>query len=117
MINFIIIIIIANGGVYAFGDNTYGELGIEGVLSLEKPTKVTFFDSIKEKVKKICVGARHSLVLLENGVVYAFGDNSESQCTGSSTRYPKPVKINWESKELIVDIFSNYNHCVFVTSN
>jgi len=63
------------------------------------------------------VGARHSLVLLENGVVYAFGDNSESQCTGNLTRYPKPVKINWESKELIVDIFSNYNHCVFVTSN
>ncbi len=91
-------------------------MGIEGVSTIEKPTKIYFFDSIEVQVKKISVGARHSLVLLDNGLVYAFGDNSEGQCTGNGTRYAKPVKLNWESKEIIVDIFSNYNHCLFVTS-
>lgn len=108
-------LILDNDGIaYSFGNNTYGELGID-CISLEKPTKISFFDSLG-KIKSISTGARHTFALLENGDVYAFGDNSDGQCTGNATKYSKPTKINFESKERIVDIFSNYNHCVLITN-
>ena len=74
-----------------------------------------FFDEKNlSKISKIAVGARHSLVLLKDGDLYAFGDNSDGQCTGFSTRYAIPTKIIFDQKEKIVDIFCGYNHCMIV---
>jgi alpha-tubulin suppressor-like RCC1 family protein len=67
-------------------------------------------------IKKVSVGARHSLILLDNGNLYAFGDNSEGQCAGGMSRYPSPVKIDVESKEKIIDVYSGYNHNLVVMS-
>lgn len=103
------------GNVYAIGDNTYGELGIIGVSTVEKLTRIPF--EFSSKVKKISTGARHSLVLLDNGELYVFGDNSEGQCTGYNTRYSSPIKVEIESTEKIVDIYSGYNHNLIVMSN
>ena len=101
--------------MYSIGDNTYGELGADCISSVEKPTKASFnFDSA---IKKVSAGARHSLILLESGSLYAFGDNSEGQCSGVSTRYSKPIKIEIESKEKIVDVYSGYNHNLIILNN
>jgi hypothetical protein len=53
---------------------------------------------------------------LDNGNLYAFGDNSEGQCAGALTRYPYPVKIEVESREKIIDVYSGYNHNLIVMS-
>ena len=66
------------------------------------------------KISKIAVGARHSLVLLKDGNLYAFGDNSDGQCTGFCTRYTTPTKIIFDKKERIIDIFCGYNHCMIL---
>lgn len=100
------------GQLLAWGDNTYGELGIEKSLFVEHPTLVKSFE---QKIKKITAGARHSLVMDENNKVWAFGDNSEGQCTGEGTRLVIPQEIHFESKEKIVDIFSGYSHCLLLT--
>ncbi len=68
-------------------------------------------------IKKVSTGARHSLVLLENGFLYAFGDNSEGQCAGSQTRYNTPVKISLDTLDKIVDVFSGYNHNLIVLAS
>ncbi len=65
-------------------------------------------------IEKIAVGARHSLILLKDGDLYAFGDNSDGQCTGYTTRYPSPVKISFDNKEKIVDVYSGYTHCLII---
>ena len=96
----------------SWGDNTYGELGIENSLFAEHPIKLTFFE---QKIKKITTGARHSLILDEFNKVFAFGDNSEGQCTGAGTRIVTPTHIQFESKELVMDIYSGYSHCVLLT--
>ena len=75
----------AYGGVYAWGDGTYGELGLPAEdLPIEHPTSLTFFNKIK--VKKIAAGARHTLILDNEGNIYAMGDNSEDQCAISGRR-------------------------------
>jgi alpha-tubulin suppressor-like RCC1 family protein len=105
---------IVEGGVYAIGDNTYGELGLDNIPLAETFTRVTF--SFDGAIKKISTGARHSLVLLDNGDLYAFGDNSEGQCTGLNTKYNFPIKIDIEVREKIIDIYSGYNHNLLVMS-
>lgn len=68
------------------------------------------------KISKIAVGARNSLVLLKNGDLYAFGDNSYGQCTGVLSRYITPTAIFFDKKAQIVDIFCGYNHCMILLS-
>lgn len=112
--------------MYAIGDNTYGEIGIDDSSNTNKVKEVKFFHDLKYKnsnsdeerqmcqISKIAAGARNSLVLLKNGHLYAFGDNSDGQCTAFSIRYPIPTKINFEQKERIIDVFCGYNHCMIL---
>ncbi len=97
------------------GDNTYGELGIADISSANNFKKVDF--NFKNPIKKLTTGARHSMVLLTNGDVYAFGDNSEGQCTGNNTRYLSPIRIELDAREKVVDVYSGYNHNLLVLSN
>jgi alpha-tubulin suppressor-like RCC1 family protein len=64
------------GYVYTWGDNTYGELGLPQVRRADVPQCVPNLTEIID----IAAGARHALVLSSQGVIYAFGDNSEGQC-------------------------------------
>ena len=86
---------------------------MENSIFVEQPTKIVFFN---QKIIKITAGARHSLVIDDANNVFAFGDNSEGQCTGHNTRYTVPTKIQFESKETISDIFSGYSHCILISS-
>ncbi len=63
------------GGVYGWGDGTYGELGNSDDLPFLKPQRLHFFDEIE--VVSVSAGARHSLVLTSDGGIFAMGDNSE----------------------------------------
>ncbi len=90
-------------------------MGLENHTTAEKFTKVNI--PFESAIKKVSTGARHTLILLENGNIYAFGDNSEGQCAGSNTRYSTPVKINLETRDKIVDVYSGYNHNLIVLSN
>lgn len=105
------------GGVYALGNNTYGELGLENCVYIEKPYRLKFFDKLPGKAVKIATGARHSLVLLDNGDLYSFGDNSEGQCTGNNARYSTPYKVVFDFREKVIDIYSNYNHTLMMSGN
>jgi alpha-tubulin suppressor-like RCC1 family protein len=102
--------------LYSLGDNEYGELGVEKLKYASNPIKVDFFESLGEKIKKVTAGGRHSLVLTENFKVYSFGDNSEGQCSGFEPANFKPIKIKFPSKPKIIDIYSNYNHSIALSS-
>jgi alpha-tubulin suppressor-like RCC1 family protein len=104
--------LLENSELYSIGENTYGELGVDGVLITDN--QLVHLKSFEQPVTKIAVGARHSLILLKNGDLYAFGDNSDSQCTGYTDRYPTPIKITFNNIDTIIDIYSGYNHCLIV---
>jgi alpha-tubulin suppressor-like RCC1 family protein len=63
------------GSIYGWGDGTYGELGIQENLPIEKPVKIPFFED--KNIVKVTAGARHTLALDYEGNIYAIGDNSE----------------------------------------
>ena len=108
----------ADRKLFAIGDNTYGEIGIEENLNRDKVNEIKFFSNLNTtKISRIAVGARHSLVLMQDGSLYSFGDNSDGQCTGFSTRYSSPNKIACEIKGKIIDVKCGYNHCLIILGN
>ena len=70
--------LLESGKVYASGDNTHGQLGIRGIANSNFFQPVSGIPPL-DKVVAISAGAAHSLVLLENGQVYASGDNTHGQ--------------------------------------
>ncbi|MFC5468275.1 RCC1 domain-containing protein [Cohnella suwonensis] len=80
-----------NGTVYAWGDNTYGQVGIgsaKGIVS--GPQKIEGLPPIAE----IGAGFRHSLALDREGRVWVWGNNIAGQLgTGDRVDLRKPTKI------------------------
>jgi len=71
------------GDVYAWGDNSYGQLGDGTTQSRETPIKVPGLSDILD----VAAGTNHSLAACYNGTVYAWGGNSYGQLgSGSSEK-------------------------------
>jgi alpha-tubulin suppressor-like RCC1 family protein len=85
------LILLQNGDVYAFGHNQDGQLGLGDTAKRLAPTKIT---TLPGPARGVVTGGYHSLVLLENGDVYAFGHNAFG-CLGlgDTTKRLAPTKI------------------------
>lgn len=68
------IVLDKNGILWGWGSGTHGELGNSELKDFYYPTKMNIFD-VKGKIKKICLGAAHTLILNEQGKLYGCGDN------------------------------------------
>jgi len=70
-------ILTANGNVYTFGINDFGQLGYESDgLPVPVPTRVQGLPKVKEVLGG---GFKHSAVITDNGELILFGDNSFGQ--------------------------------------
>jgi alpha-tubulin suppressor-like RCC1 family protein len=69
------------------------------------------FDS---RIKKIAVGAEHSLVLLNTEELYAFGNNIKGQCTGDYSLCLEPIKVEIPNNGNVYDIYCGYYHNLIV---
>ncbi|XP_071875024.1 uncharacterized protein isoform X2 [Bombus fervidus] len=77
----------SDGGVFAWGSNLEGQLGLSDVSGLvNKPTKV----HVPEPVKQISAGYYHSTFLTESGLVYVCGE-SESGKLGIDASFSTQV--------------------------
>lgn len=95
--------------LYVLGSNDYGQLGIDKSCepqSINAPVVNTFFRG--KTIKKITTGDRHTLVLLDDGKLYAFGDNSFNQCVGVEHKVRVPKLISDTIKTC--DVFSGSYH-------
>jgi alpha-tubulin suppressor-like RCC1 family protein len=118
-----------NDIIYAIGHNDYCEFGIkdenlnQAILDVpHSPNEYLkkgetfenrFFKNNNLKITKISSGARHSLVLCDNGQVYCFGDNSDSQCCGLEKIVSVPTLVRFNDvNEFIVDIKAGFNHSI-----
>lgn len=69
----------ASGAVWAWGDNTFGQLG-NGVGSTSTPVQVVGLPNpASNRVTAIAAGANHSLALTQDGTVWDWGQNSYGQ--------------------------------------
>ena len=62
--------------VWTFGDNTHGQLGAGDLASHSDPVQVT---GLGGTAIEVATGSRHALLLLSDGAVQAWGDNTSSQ--------------------------------------
>eukprot|EP01084_Bolivina_argentea_P131837 232651_1 len=62
-----------NGVLWGFGDNNYGQIGLNHNKFVENPTKIQYFIDNKINIKQVKCGEYHTLALDDGGNVYAFG--------------------------------------------
>lgn len=74
-------ILTETGNLYSFGDNSQGQLGLgNGVfrtqLAVDRPTRV---EELKEGIKQVSAGYRHTLALSHGGHIYGMGSNRRQE--------------------------------------
>ena len=104
--------LLADGRLFAIGSNSHGQLGVGDHTTRNTACRVPT-DKLPAPVVKIATGKHHSLMLLENGDVYAAGSNSYGQCgLGSGTRAAQDSLSFTKIAELsaIVDVACGWDH-------
>jgi alpha-tubulin suppressor-like RCC1 family protein len=88
----------SDGSVYAWGDNAYGQLGVGAGIVFLSPTQVKGpnGEGYLTGVQAIATGSQHSLALMSDGTVYAWGGNHHGQLgIGTSEGISNiPVQVN-----------------------
>nr|CAB3264102.1 E3 ubiquitin-protein ligase MYCBP2 [Phallusia mammillata] len=69
------LVLLEDGKVCGFGQNTHGHLGLGDKLNRNSMTHIP----IPEKIQQVAVGSHHSLFLSTTGVVYGCGCNDKNQ--------------------------------------
>jgi alpha-tubulin suppressor-like RCC1 family protein len=85
--------LLSDGTVMAWGDDTFGQLG-NGVASANGDSEAPAPVSGLSGVTAVAAGEEHSLALLSDGTVMAWGDNAEGQLgDGGTTSSAVPVAV------------------------
>lgn len=89
--------IVTASGIYASGNNAYGELGLGDVESRYHPTLIEAFKD--KRISQVAGGMHHCLFLDDSGVVYASGRNDDGQLgLGYNQHCHIPTLVKFESK-------------------
>ncbi|XP_037101637.1 RCC1 and BTB domain-containing protein 1-like [Syngnathus acus] len=82
-----------DGKLFACGHNGFYQLGV-GTARYELSKVLVTVDVQNKKVKEVACGAHHSMVLTQDGEVFAWGFNNFGQArSGSLAVQPFPVKV------------------------
>ncbi|XP_012592732.2 RCC1 and BTB domain-containing protein 2 isoform X1 [Microcebus murinus] len=90
--------VVDTGEVYVWGYNGNGQLGLGSSGNQPTPCRIAALQGIR--VQRVACGYAHTLVLTDEGQVYAWGANSYGQLgTGnkSNQSYPTPVVVEKDS--------------------
>ncbi|PWV07270.1 hypothetical protein C3747_103g160 [Trypanosoma cruzi] len=80
------------GSLFAFGSNTWGELGIGSTVSPMEPTRIQYFEKRGIKIIKVAAGNSFSLFLSNDGRVYGCGATNSGQLPPNEFE-PVPVPL------------------------
>ena len=111
----------SDGNVYAWGDNTEGQLGISNNHEmLRSPTLVEGL--MGKNIISVSAGNRFSLALSDNGRVYSFGRNTLRQLgydlTEASEKFSiTPTRIDALSNVCITKISAGTNSAIAIDQN
>ncbi len=107
----------ADGKVYGWGDDTYGQLGLGRVLMAAAPQAVPGLNLGLGTVKsRIAVGFSHNVVVRSDGSVWAWGGNSYGQLgDGTKTSRSSPVQVPGLTG--VVAVAAGPNHSLAVKSD
>ncbi len=113
----------ANGKVFSWGSNAYGQLGNGNNSSANTPQEITTSGALIGKfVTTVSSGNSHSLALASDGTVYAWGQNNYGQLgngnTGTNSNVPVAVSTSGVlSGKIIVAIAAGYGFSLALASD
>ena len=110
--------LLQDGSVWAWGDNSLGSLGIGAPTHSLVPARVLGVGGVGflGNVQAIAAGGFHSLALLGNGTVVAWGYNTDGQLgNGTTTTSNVPVPVPLLTG--VVAIAAGYQHSLALLSN
>jgi len=105
---------ICTNGVFSWGSNCHGQLGIGTKIHRSSPQQITFFENPEEIIFLSC-GGSFSICVCKNGV-FSWGYNGYGQLgIGNKINQYSPQQILFfENPELIISLFcgSNFSICI-----
>lgn len=103
----------ADGNVWTWGINDYGQIGKEDVSFTSEPIEI----ELGYKVKAVSAGFRHTAALLENGEIWTWGW-SYSEALGRVGDGKTPGKSNADkAKANFVDVEAGYQFTLALTDD
>ena len=103
-----------NGSLYAWGNNEFGQLGID-LKHTNKPEKVT---ALKNRMEKVACGMFHSAGISQEEYLFTWGANKNGQLGQldySNRRYPERVFVNELKDESIRWVTCGPNHTLVIS--
>lgn len=90
------IVVTSDNCVYGFGENSYGQLGINNRTEQYFPKELETFQSINKKIIQISGGERHSIFLTNDYQVYCCGSNYTQQLGKKSSLFATTIPIKMD---------------------
>lgn len=89
-----ILLATADGELFAWGHNSYSQLG-NGTTNQGLAPVLVSASLLNKKVTKVACGSHHSMALTDSGEVYAWGYNNCGQVgSGSTANQPTPRRVS-----------------------
>lgn len=97
--------VMADGGVYVWGRNNYGQLGQGHTTEQNYALPVWVGNEIFRGVKKMDIGADFMTALMNDGTVFSWGLGTSAQLgNGTRTNAYEPVQSKWSASEYVTDV-------------
>lgn len=114
------LVLTSEGRVYAWGSNSYGQLGSSSSSSSSEPVRVYQYGVLQGKtIIAIAAGLQHSLALSSEGKIYAWGSGSTGQLgDGSTSSSSSPVEVDMTGAlagKTVIAIAAGYVHNLALT--
>ncbi|CAM9849889.1 unnamed protein product [Ascophyllum nodosum] len=107
------VISVAGGGMYAWGKNDNGQLGLEDHTWRLSPTRIQGSAAATAVVKQLACGYFHTVGLEDNGQLLAFGRNDFGQLgLGHVLDTREPTRVPLLAKKRIVQVACGSYHTV-----
>ena len=105
-------IITEQGELYLWGNNEQFQLGLGHKEYVNVPTLVSF--ERQEKISSVALGLFHSIALMNNGSVYAWGVGAAKKgkliTRKSETDYGIPFRLSFQAQQIAIGV----RHSVFL---
>ncbi|KAL4228163.1 Ultraviolet-B receptor uvr8 [Mactra antiquata] len=106
--------------LYLWGNGNNGQLGTSDLSTKMEPHKLAVIESgDQSSIAGVACGGRHTVVWLENGNVYSFGNNFHAQLgydyrqKNSKEAQPKPVLLKCLVHKKVVQVACGDKHTMF----